>query len=464
MRLPVRPAQARVLGLGQLSKGEPMFRGRSARALVCLTTVGVLSGLSAMSAQPALAACLTNQASFTSTGSEQCYVVPSDVTSVTITAIGAPGGSAAFGGGFGADVSGVMPVSAGQTLYVEVGGPGVGMSTTPAGSPGCFNGGGAGGPGTSGFHGGASGGGASDVRSASISDGAQLSLGSRLLVAGGGGGTIANGGGGNADGSGSGAFAGMGGTAGGDGNGGSGGDGATCNVSAAGIGMAGAFGVGGAGGSGGTGGTFGGGGGGGGYYGGGGGQGGNQTNVGCSDAGGGGGGASYVSPSASAVTYATSTSTTPSVTITPMTPAAPAQGPAGPAGPVGPTGATGATGATGQTGATGATGPPGPVGAAGKIELVVCKKVATKGKHSTSERCRTKLISGRVTFKTTHTIRVSLSRGGVVYATGTATTTDRHTRLLLQANRRIGAGRYTLTLTQRTGDRRVIDRWRLTLQ
>jgi hypothetical protein len=39
-----------------------MFRGRSARVLVGLTTVGVLS---ALSAQPALAACLTNQASFT---------------------------------------------------------------------------------------------------------------------------------------------------------------------------------------------------------------------------------------------------------------------------------------------------------------------------------------------------------------------------------------------------------------
>ena len=57
-----------------------MSRGRSGRALVGLVTVGMLS---ALSAQPALATCSTNQASFTSTGSEQCYIVPSDVTSVT---------------------------------------------------------------------------------------------------------------------------------------------------------------------------------------------------------------------------------------------------------------------------------------------------------------------------------------------------------------------------------------------
>jgi hypothetical protein len=48
--------------------------------------------------------------------------------------------------------------------------------------------------------------------------------------------------------------------------------------------------------------------------------------------------------------------------------------------------------------------------------------------------------------------------------TPTATTTDGHTRLLLRANRQISAGRYTLTVTQRTCNRRVIDRWRLTLE
>ena len=94
----------------------------------------------------------------------------------------------------------------------------------------------------------------------------------------------------------------------------------------------------------------------------------------------------------------------------------------------------------------------------------MCKTVVTKGKHSKSERCTTKLISAPVKFTTARAARVSLSLRGVVYATGTATTDNRHTRLSLRANRRIRAGRYTLTLTQRTGERRVIDRWQLTLR
>jgi hypothetical protein len=42
-----------------------------------------------------------------------------------------------------------------------------------------------------------------------------------------------------------------------------------------------------------------------------------------------------------------------------------------------------------------------------------------------------------------------LSRGGIVYATGTATRTGNQTRLLLTPRRRVVKGRYTLTLTRR---------------
>ncbi len=75
---------------------------------------------------------------FSYTGGEQTYVVPAGVHGLSVTAIGAPGGGPVSGGlaaGRGAVVSGVVDVTPGQVLYVEVGGTG--------GSPiGGFNGGG----------------------------------------------------------------------------------------------------------------------------------------------------------------------------------------------------------------------------------------------------------------------------------------------------------------------------------
>jgi uncharacterized repeat protein (TIGR01451 family) len=126
---------------------------------------------------------------FTSTGGEQTYSVPAGATAVTITAVGAPGGSSWNGvhGGKGAKVTATVPLPAGTTtLYVEVGGAG---ATGP-----CllgFDGGG-------GFNGGGStvcgggGGGASDVRTTSMASvpdaGLTAANDSRIVVAGGGGG------------------------------------------------------------------------------------------------------------------------------------------------------------------------------------------------------------------------------------------------------------------------------------
>jgi hypothetical protein len=135
---------------------------------------------------------------FTFTGSEQPWVVPSGVTSVTITAIGAAGGSTdtVNTGGDGASVFSTVPVFPGEILYVNVGGVGGNGSPTGPSAPGGFNGGG-----TGGFTG-AGGGGASDVRT--IATGISGSPGSRLVVAAGGGGAgsdgtcgSTNGGGGN---------------------------------------------------------------------------------------------------------------------------------------------------------------------------------------------------------------------------------------------------------------------------
>jgi len=119
---------------------------------------------------------------FTSTGSEQTYTVPPGVTSVTISAVGAPGGTGASGvaGGDGASVTATMPVSSGETLYVEVGGAGAGGCSYGIKA---FNGGGF-------SQCGGGGGGGSDVRTCSITSAAcaNLTPDDRLVVAGGGGG------------------------------------------------------------------------------------------------------------------------------------------------------------------------------------------------------------------------------------------------------------------------------------
>ncbi len=139
---------------------------------------------------------------FTYTGSEQTYSVPPGATGVAITAVGARGGSQTIGGfvapGFGAAVTATVPLPSGTTtLYVEVGGTGGEVCTADnqnTGLPGGFNGGGDT-PGVpAGFGGcpGAGGGGASDVRTTSISSVPNSELtaanDSRLVVAGGGGG------------------------------------------------------------------------------------------------------------------------------------------------------------------------------------------------------------------------------------------------------------------------------------
>lgn len=293
--------------------------------------------------------------SYGSTGSEQTFAVPSNVTSVQVAAVGAPGG---VGGGAGATAGAtVSGLTTGETLYIEVGGRGTADSSVNS-NPGGWNGGGAGG-----LNAGSGGGGASDVRTVSCgsscaSGGDATSLQSRLVVAGGGGGS---GDPGDPIGSGSGGAAGSGGNPGntdgysdpGGAGGGPGGD-AVGGVPGAGgtispgnptntdglcpsvicaspgaDGSPGALGQGGAGGAGGgADAPVGGGGGGGGYYGGGGGGGGSLTpgvNGPSSfsgteaGAGGGGGGSSY----APGGTIGVSTSTSPSVTITYGLPAPP---------------------------------------------------------------------------------------------------------------------------------------------
>ena len=118
-------------------------------------------------------------------------------------------------------------------------------------------------------------------------------------------------------------------------------------------------------------------------------------------------------------------------------------------GPAGPQGATGATGAQ---------------GAAGKILLVSCKTMTETVKRHGHKRkvhrreCRTRLITGTATFTAT-AARATLIRGRVIYATGTA----RLNLLVLDARRRVPAGRYTLILRRRDGRRWIVTRRTITI-
>ena len=241
---------------------------------------------------------------FNFTGALDSFIVPSGITSISIEALGAGGGSGATGGnsasggagGKGSKATGTLTVTPGQKLYIQVGGAG----STPTGG---YNGGGNGGSTNAG-----GGGGASDVRYPGYS------TSDRIIVGGGGGGggragcegvTVTGARGGDGDGNGNNGTDAS--TPGGFAGGGFGGVGST--FGAKGIGCGGFLGAdgtsGNSSGQGGNGGggqscccfTFGsipgGGGGGGGYLGGGGGGGGSAGTTGCSgnDKGAGGGGA-----------------------------------------------------------------------------------------------------------------------------------------------------------------------------
>ena len=155
--------------------------GRLRVGAVVIAVGGVLAALG--SAAPAALAetCKTEEAAtFAFTGEQQCYTVPAGVTKLSLTAVGGRGGENIYNvaGGSGAVVSGVLSVIPGSTLYVEVGKQRMRPRCLPRG---VFGGG-------SESHGAGGGGGASDVRAKPLVDGKE-SLESRLLVAGGGGGT-----------------------------------------------------------------------------------------------------------------------------------------------------------------------------------------------------------------------------------------------------------------------------------
>jgi hypothetical protein len=275
---------------------------------------GLVLAYSASPAHAALDSCTTigdtTTCTFLPSGSEDTFEVPPGVSTIHVVATGAPGAvgddlGAGGTAGLGAQVSGDLTVTPGDTLYVNVGGTPTGGDCFPdIACVGGFNGGG------SSFVGGG-GGGASDVRE--ISRAENGSLASRLIVAGGGGGSGAD----NRcldrlTAGGAGGYAGTDGVAGEPclsltgGTGGGGGTQSAGGVAGIPDGQSGSLGQGGDGGGG-----FG-GGGGGGYYGGGGGGDHRESDPGISAPGGGGGGSNLV-PAGGNATIATTTG--PSVRI-----------------------------------------------------------------------------------------------------------------------------------------------------
>ena len=114
----------------------------------------------------------TGVQTFGYTGGQQTFTVPSGVTKIGIDIYGAQGGAAGtfMTGGLGGYAHGTLSVTPGETLYIYVGGQ-------PNSATGGFNGGG------TGAGNGMGGGGGSDIRVGATD------LGSRVLIAGGGGGS-----------------------------------------------------------------------------------------------------------------------------------------------------------------------------------------------------------------------------------------------------------------------------------
>lgn len=130
-----------------------------------------------------------------------------------------------------------------------------------------------------------------------------------------------------------------------------------------------------------------------------------------------------------------------------------APGKEGKTGPAGSQGEKGAGGVSGAAGPQGPAGKEGPAGKDGQIELVTCKTVTVRKKKK--QQCTTKLLTGKVKFTVTGSAaHASLSRAGVLYATGTTSRRG----VVLSVRRTVRAGSYTLTLTYGHGHHTTIVR------
>ena len=392
--------------------------------------VSVTALLQLVASSSALAASTVTQ-TFKPTAQTQSFTVPAGVTELQITVRGGAGGSGFSGGstagagGSGTQVTGLLGVSPGQTLYMSVGSAG-GSATSPNGScgfndPGDISNGGGGGSsndlgkiggggGRGDLCGGGGGGGGGADTILMQNNGYALSVDAGGGGGGGGGGGIAGYGGG-AGGSG-GSTAGNGGAGSGPGHGsggagaghsnpgGEGGDGSNDAVYYSSAG--------------------GGGGGGAGYK-----NGGSEGGYGTAGAGGGGGGGAGNTYVANWIGKATVT-----------------------AGPAGVDGVVVFSYAQPTT-----LGAPPPTAHRYTIALRRCTRTSPGGKR----RCTARLISARLGFPVTKRDRLTLIRRGYVYATGQR----RGKRIVLTVHRRVRRGHYTLVVAKGTRRHPLVLRHRI---
>jgi Cep192 domain 4 len=130
------------------------------------------------------------------------------------------------------------------------------------------------------------------------------------------------------------------------------------------------------------------------------------------------------------------------------------------------------TGGQLPSGPQGATGPQGP---AGQIELVTCKTITVKvvkkihGKRRTvsvkRQSCSAKLVSGPVKFTTSGAVvHATISRGRIVYATGTSSSVGAgRSQLVLTERRPLRPGRYALSLRTRRAGRWITRQVQITV-
>lgn len=157
--------------------------------MLAVTSFSVAPHADAVSSNPAAVCGSDCVLTFTYSGDYYAWTVPSGVTTITVDAYGAQGGKSTCtyntvaSGGLGGRVQSRLSVSAGETLYLYVGGQGSTASASDMSTSPGWNGGGRGGVGnaSSGYWG-SGGGGATDIRSSAGV------LNSRILVSGGGGG------------------------------------------------------------------------------------------------------------------------------------------------------------------------------------------------------------------------------------------------------------------------------------
>lgn len=101
----------------------------------------------------------------------------------------------------------------------------------------------------------------------------------------------------------------------------------------------------------------------------------------------------------------------------------------------------------------------------GQVAVLSCKSVRRRGHKIAIERCTSKLVDGNVRVTKT-TVRATLGRGRVLYASGSATRHGKKLTLTLRPRRSLKHGSYVLTLKypRRNGHRATTTKQSLTIR